>query len=158
QEVLRQIETHKGGWIAQAAGELQLKTAPETPATGQADARERKALLNQITFGEARVKKLRRAGDLAAAEKLQQRLDALKKRVKATRPAAEKTPTEKPQPVAGNLEEVVRQTYLRTISRYPRDDEVKRAKEYLAQSPDTVQALEDLLWVLLNTKEFQVNH
>jgi hypothetical protein len=55
-------------------------------------------------------------------------------------------------------EEVVRQAYLRTVSRLPTDRERDRSLEYLAQSADRRTAIRDLLWALVNTKEFILNH
>ena len=53
---------------------------------------------------------------------------------------------------------LVRQVYLRTLSRPPDEAETARALEYMADSGDQVAGLKGLLWVLLNTKEFIVNH
>ncbi|HEX4130213.1 MAG TPA: DUF1549 domain-containing protein [Pirellulales bacterium] len=54
--------------------------------------------------------------------------------------------------------DLVRQAYLRTFSRQPSEKELARADEYLAQSPDLASGLRDLLWALMNSKEFVVNH
>ncbi len=160
QEVLRQIEIRKGGWVDQAARQLGLKSAAPNPAAaGNAGAGQLKALQNQLAAGEARIKKLRKAGDSAAADRLAQRLDALKKRVESMQPAKPApTPADNQQLAGADTDAVIRQAYTRSLSRYPSDDEIGRARAYLADAADPVQGLEDLLWVLLNTKEFQVNH
>jgi hypothetical protein len=54
--------------------------------------------------------------------------------------------------------ELVRQAYLRSLSRYPTDDELSRSVQYIAESSDTITGLRGVLWALLNTKEFIVNH
>jgi len=56
------------------------------------------------------------------------------------------------------LRRFVQMAYLRTVSRYPTDAEMDRALAYLEESDSPVRGLEDLLWVLINTKEFIVNH
>ena len=56
------------------------------------------------------------------------------------------------------MESIVRQAYLRTVSRYPADDELKKSVAYIAQAEDPVDGVRDVLWALLNTKEFIVNH
>ena len=52
---------------------------------------------------------------------------------------------------------LVSQAYLRVLSRHPDDREATVAKKYLADAKDPQAGLRDLLWALLNTKEFTVN-
>jgi len=42
--------------------------------------------------------------------------------------------------------------------REPEPDEVKKAEEYLAKKNGEKAAWEDMVWALLNTKEFLFNH
>ena len=56
------------------------------------------------------------------------------------------------------LGEVVRQAYLRTLSREPTAEETTRAVQHVPEAADTAAGLRDLLWALMNTKEFIVNH
>jgi len=53
---------------------------------------------------------------------------------------------------------IVRRAYLRTLSRPPSDGESARAMAYVAESASVREGARDLLWALLNTKEFLVNH
>ena len=62
------------------------------------------------------------------------------------------------QIATADLNGLIRQTYLRTVSRYPGEDEIGRARQYLEESGDPVKGMQDLLRALLNTKEFLVNH
>jgi len=57
-----------------------------------------------------------------------------------------------------NNKQVVREAYLRVLSRYPKDDELDRALDHLQQAKGDRSGLRDLLWALLNTKEFITNH
>jgi hypothetical protein len=54
-------------------------------------------------------------------------------------------------------DQLVQEFYLRTLSRYPTSAEVDRAKEHLGDSKTLQAGARDLLWALLNTKEFIVN-
>lgn len=54
-------------------------------------------------------------------------------------------------------EKLIRDAYLRTLGRLPNDEEQGVARQYLAESDSTVSGMRDLLWALLNTKEFIVN-
>ncbi len=54
--------------------------------------------------------------------------------------------------------ELIREAYQRTLSRLPTETEAKLANEHLAANADPLIGLRDLLWTLLNTKEFIVSH
>ena len=60
--------------------------------------------------------------------------------------------------VPSNPAEIVREAYLRTLSRLPNEREAGIAGTYFSESGDTGKGLRDLLWALLNTKEFITNH
>jgi hypothetical protein len=53
---------------------------------------------------------------------------------------------------------MIREAYLRTLGRNPEDKEFAVALDHLKQSKDEAKGLRDLLWALLNTKEFITNH
>ena len=52
----------------------------------------------------------------------------------------------------------MRTLYLRTLSRYPNDQEFERALAYLDKSDNVANGLRDLVWAVVNTEEFIVNH
>ena len=54
--------------------------------------------------------------------------------------------------------EVVRALYLRTLSRLPTEKESAYCIEVLAKATEKREAVEDLLWALLNSREFVYNH
>ena len=56
------------------------------------------------------------------------------------------------------LDELIKQAYLRTLNRYPSEQERDRSQQYIAEAGDPVSGMRGLLWALLNTKEFIVNH
>ncbi len=72
-------------------------------------------------------------------------------------PAAEE-PATTPAIAAADRDGVVVEAYLRALGRRPVDDEARSAADYLAGSVDGAKGLRDLLWALLNTKEFATNH
>lgn len=61
-------------------------------------------------------------------------------------------------PPAPDVAAIVRTAYLRTLSRPPTPSEAERAQTYFAEAASFREALNDLLWALLNTKEFALNH
>jgi hypothetical protein len=54
--------------------------------------------------------------------------------------------------------EAIEELYLATLSRKPTADEAAKASGYLASATSKKDGLQDLLWVLLNSKEFLFNH
>lgn len=55
-------------------------------------------------------------------------------------------------------DELIQQAWLRTYSRLPREEELKVAQQHFAQAQSPVDGMRDLLWALLNSKEFILNH
>ncbi len=55
-------------------------------------------------------------------------------------------------------DEIITELYLATLSRFPTQEERKKTIPYLANKPQREKALQDVLWALLNTKEFMFNH
>jgi hypothetical protein len=53
---------------------------------------------------------------------------------------------------------VIEELYLATLSRPPRPDEAARAATWIAEAPSVQEGAADLLWVLLNSREFLFNH
>lgn len=71
----------------------------------------------------------------------------LKDKKKASESIVKITPTD-----------AVREAYLRAFSRLPNAQEQANAEKYLSESDDMSGGLRDLMWALLNSKEFLVNH
>ena len=55
-------------------------------------------------------------------------------------------------------DELIKEAYLRTFARLPRVEEVTVAREHVSSADDPTDGLRDLLWALLNSKEFILNH
>jgi hypothetical protein len=49
---------------------------------------------------------------------------------------------------------VINELYLAALARYPTPGEVDALAQRLGRAPDRRAALEDLLWAMVNTKEF----
>ena len=91
------------------------------------------------------------------AKKLGQTLTLETKPVK---PASAK-PTESvqtPTPDDSVIDDLIEQVYQRTVSRSPTESEIARGREHLKSGENTIEALRDLMWALLNTQEFLTNH
>ena len=99
---------------------------------------------------------------LARAKKEGQ--DAQVKRIAARIKELEKVAGERREAVANpgalaiDNPTLIRQSYLRTLSRNPTPEEMERCEQFLASSENPVAGARGLLWTLINTKEFIVNH
>jgi hypothetical protein len=58
-----------------------------------------------------------------------------------------------PQPNA-----MLDEMFLRTLSRFPNDKERAQCLKHIAEVKGTKEGWQDLLWALLNTREFGFNH
>jgi len=59
---------------------------------------------------------------------------------------------------AEKLDKIIAEVFLRTVSRPPTEREVTEARKDIAAARDPVDGVRDLLWAMLNTREFMVNH
>jgi hypothetical protein len=53
---------------------------------------------------------------------------------------------------------VVEELYLATLSRPPRPEEVAKVQDYAPAGVPVAEVMQDLLWALLNSREFLFNH
>jgi hypothetical protein len=55
-------------------------------------------------------------------------------------------------------QELVEELFLAALSRFPTDEERSSAMEHLKETKDRQEATTDLMWALINTREFILNH
>ena len=53
---------------------------------------------------------------------------------------------------------LIRTAWLRTVGRPPAVAEISRAQQHLATAESVTEGISDLLWALINMKEFVLNH
>ena len=108
----------------------------------------------------SRLKEAKAAGQTKKVERIEARLVALRKTTKdAKRSASPATkPADPVRPTVDNAEAIVHEAYLRVLGRPPVAVEATAAEDHLADAPDMARGMRDLLWALLNTKEFATNH
>ena len=61
-------------------------------------------------------------------------------------------------PDQDQLNEIIRDFYFAAYCRPPGADELETALDHIGAAEDSRQALEDLVWALLNSKEFLFQH
>ncbi len=174
-QVLSMID-EKDGWLTQVAKENNLpfngKSQADPNSGGkqkdaqvrkskaqidrckqQLDAAEKAGRKNQIKLLQVQLKKLRSdarsAGVLAPED--EDPMPAVESGSDVVESAAKHLPK-------WNVSEVINSAYLRTVSRFPTADEMQTAQTFIAESADPIDGLRGVLWALMNTREFIVNH
>ena len=114
---------------------------------------------------------VKRKGDDAQLEPLIRKLEAKlkanpgsKELVAELKQAREKLAKLQPSPAPAetrppvNADAYITQVFLRTVSRPPTASEVEKARVDIAAANSTAEGVRELLWAMLNTREFMVNH
>lgn len=60
--------------------------------------------------------------------------------------------------VKSDRKKAIEELYLVTLSRLPKPEEVSKANSWIDSASDGREGMQDLLWTLLNSKEFLFNH
>jgi hypothetical protein len=145
QEMLASME-RKGSWLAEVA---------RGPGKGVSEVAELTSRLDRLQANLERAEKNKAYGLITVLEDERREVRRQLKQAKEREDGRDKSPT----PVASDdPEEIVRQAYMRTVSRPPDSREAAAARAYLADAGEMGKGLRDLLWALLNTKEFITNH
>lgn len=156
------LDRPKEGWLQEIALQVAGKSGAAAANSDDPEKREAKSKEAQQTLKslERKIERLKKAGKEDDARPLEERLQKLLREFEkaATEPAPEQETAPAETKIQVTPEELVKQAYLRTLSRYPTDSELSRCVQYLRTSDDTVQGMRGVLWALLNTKEFIINH
>jgi len=164
------------GWLAEIAKEHKLTFTRRSSPDGADVARERQRAAQREQLKErfnARVKRLK--AQIADAEKnnsqkqvatLRSQLKTLREQAKAQgiiEPDSEDAATpDAPDTVAipadFDTTEIITDAWLRTLSRFPTADELQTAQTHIKDAQDPVEGIRSILWALVNTREFVVNH
>lgn len=140
----------KGGW----ADEVVHGNAKPEDANSRKPTRE--GTLKRIETEEERLADLRKKGNEKAIKAAEDRLASMKKRFEAEFGKQEEAKPQETKLADANA--VIKDAYLRTLSRLPTEAEMAKSKTFIDKSASPDEAARGLLWALLNTKEFIVNH
>ncbi|HEY5314585.1 MAG TPA: DUF1549 domain-containing protein [Pirellulales bacterium] len=160
-EALKMID-RPDGWLAQT-----LSARASRPAVERTAASSPEVTSDRIRELERRLAKAKKQGEKRTADKLRKELQtakesARKMEARKRQQASDKRSTGDAWKTAtleaGAESGLVQQAYLRTLSRPPGSEELANALQYLADNGHRAGGLRDLLWALINTKEFVINH
>ena len=153
-DVLGRVDSNRGTWLDGVARDLR-------PQKSAADASSR----NRIVSLETQLKSLRKQMSRFDKEKQAKQIEKANVRVKQLQKQLNALNAKFAEVAEQNTEDndekvtnYIVDAYLRTLSRYPNESELTRSVAYVHEATDPVDGLGDVLWALLNTKEFIVNH
>jgi hypothetical protein len=165
-QVLKLLDS-RNSWLAQVAAENNIPFKARVSANaGKADLKQlaqlRRKLRARLAAQQKRLQTLRKQGDRKdQIARLEAQVARLRNRLRELSPVAvQATDETEDVTVTGTIDvaSAVEEAWLRTLSRQPTEKEAVTAAEFIAQHANHIDGLRDVMWALLNTKEFIVNH
>ena len=143
QDTLAKID-RRDGWVSQV-----------TRQQGQQQGSDR-----QIANLERRIAQLRRNIQRAEQTNNKNQLQTFRRQIgQAREQLADLQPEPEPESREDlNAESLVEEAYLRMLSRFPSENEQEIAAAFINEADDPAEGIRGLVWSLINTKEFIVNH
>jgi hypothetical protein len=144
QAVLTALNGGKETWLGQIS-----RQAPETDRNGN----RIRNVGRELTQLRVRLGKAKKEGGEDQVKRIEDRIAEMEKLAADTKDA-----TENRGSLTVDNVTLIRNAYLRTLSRNPTGEEIERCEQFLASSATPADGARGLLWTLINTKEFIVNH
>ncbi len=160
-DILRGLRDPNHGWLAQLTKDYANDAvAAQQPMVDARLEKRRKEAEAQLADAKEKLNAAIAKGKSDIVKKIEQRIAQIEKQM-ATMSSSERAS------VAANasktlsnqqIDEFIEEAYLRTLSRFPTEKEQKIAQKAVKDSPSAIDGLSDVLWALINTKEFILNH
>ena len=148
-EVIARLETGKGGaWIDEVR---KMYEPDKETVTLEGKLKKTHALIRDLQV--RRDKAAANADNAKELKSLDRQLAPLKARESELVTAISQRPKREFNP-----EPLINEVFLRTVSRLPTAEELSKAREDITAASNPINGVKDLLWAMLNTREFMVNH
>ena len=141
--------TQKNSWINQMAARHQVNPA------AQNEKRQLAALNKRVAQLHKSRQKLARNENQKQARRVEKQIRSMNEQIAAIKEQIAKAASQQEKI---NIREVVTEAYLRTLSRLPTEEEIARCETYIREGKDLINGVTGVMWALVNTKEFIVNH
>lgn len=152
-EVLGLVDANRGTWLDGVARELK----PEQSSDAGIE-RKIASLESQLKAAEKQLERAEKAKSEQQIAKAESRIAQMEKQLDELNASIAKAAEKTNETVDEKVNSYITDAYLRTLSRYPTQNELTRSIAYVHDANDPVEGLGDVLWALINTKEFIVNH
>ncbi|QEG42935.1 DUF1549 and DUF1553 domain-containing protein [Roseimaritima ulvae] len=152
----------KKGWVAEACRAMKVPgPVAQAQDTTERLQRQKKNYQRMLAAKRKQLQQLN-GKQLAAREtKIKAEMQRLRDRLAELDGDSPALPGDKPavtEEATESIGEAVQQAYLRTLCRYPEPAELQRSVAFVHESPTVAEGLESVMWSLINTKEFILNH
>ena len=138
--------TGKQSWIRQMGGDQQVEEARKKLTNTRKHIERLKRILAELESRDDQ----RRAEKLQRQLKKQSGMERQQQKIlSAAKSGSSKEITDR---------QFVTDAYLRTLSRFPTEEEMSRCIEHIKSEENPVNGRIGVMWALINTKEFVVNH
>jgi hypothetical protein len=151
-DVMELLNDRRNGWLKQIADAAGWEDESEK----REDALTPKQIEQRLTALQNQMRRFRKAGNEKALKNVRNQIADLRQRQQALAREERQKQARPVEPTSAD--EIIRQAYLRTLSRYPDEQEIALARDFLKDSEQPIDGVRDLMWALINTKEFIVNH
>lgn len=141
--------TSKNSWLTQLS-----KKHQSTPVAAKEKASLR-TYRKRLASMQKTLQKYVASGNDKQIQKQQTQIDKMQKKIK---PIVDKIAAAESKKVEMDTEEVITEAYLRTLSRMPSAEEIARCESHILGDKDLIKGVAGVMWALVNTKEFIVNH
>ena len=138
----------------------ELTGKPLATARNTGNQRGAANIARNIANQKRRISQAKKDGNDELVKRLTQQLKRYKSRGQQVQKPRKQKTVEKTivETKPADKSSLVRQAYLRTLSRYPSEAELSRSISSIDGEENVVDGLRGLMWALINTKEFIVNH
>ena len=139
----------KNSWLHQLATKHKSQQVAETEKR-QLENHEKRfpGLMKQLA-------KIRKSGKEKQVAKIQKQIDKSNQKMDELRAKIAEAKSLKEEL---DLQEIITEAYLRTLSRLPSKEELVRCEAHIGDDKDLINGVTGVMWALVNTKEFIVNH
>ncbi|MEQ1902846.1 MAG: DUF1549 and DUF1553 domain-containing protein [Pirellulaceae bacterium] len=139
---------HPQSWVSQTAGV-------------EIDKKVRTEMTNQLAAGRQQLDRMEKQREKLLASKrevpetLIDKIAQIKERIATVQ---KKLDGQSNLAAVADQTKLIEEAYLRTLSRFPTSSEIARCESFIAEAKSLRDGLAGVMWTLLNTKEFIVNH
>jgi hypothetical protein len=141
--------TQKNSWINQMAIRHQATNVSDS------DKRQMQVFNQRIAGLEKAIVAQKKNRNDRQVQKIENQIESMKQKI---RPIEDRIAASEITKEKMDTREVVTEAYLRTLSRFPSEEEIARCETHIREDKDLINGVTGVLWALVNTKEFIVNH
>lgn len=151
------------GWLKEVASQNDLTFTRKSQPDAEEMKKDQRAQVSRL---KEKIEAAEKAGNDDQLKSFQEQLSKLRQQARKAGAEDENAevvadvPAESSDAPAAalNVPEIINEAYLRTLSRFPAPDEMQTTQSFILESADPVDGIRNVLWALLNTREFIVNH